>query len=198
MDTAYSTFKPRYPYHIFLVFYGLPALFFALLCGGVNYLFQAPLLFWFLAFLLGLVTSLAPFFVIREIRFLEQMVIRRHFLPDLFFTYKELQAIMPTFILAGGHRIRMGRIENLEELRTMAQRWTSARILKESRKLVKPGEPLFPQRGYSTYATIWGLLLGVIGMFLAPAWLPVDPRWVLGGIFLLAYVLYVYFIPRIL
>ncbi|MFZ5910368.1 MAG: hypothetical protein ACOYYU_10160 [Chloroflexota bacterium] len=198
MDIESHTFKPKYPFQTRLLFYGLPVIFFALLCGAGSLFVELPDTFWLLALVLAFLTSLAPFFVVREIRFLEEMVIRRHFLPDLFVSHTEFELVNPDSIQAGGRRIRMGPVANLEELRVMAQRWKATCILKEAQRGPLAPASLFPVRGYGMYASFWGFMFGVIVMLMAPAGLRLDPRWLLAGVFLLVYFLYIYVIPKVL
>lgn len=198
MDLASHTFKPKYPIQTRVLLYGLPLAVFVMLCGASSLFTRLPVAFWILALALSILTSLAPFFVIREIRFLEEMVIRRYFLPDLFFSHQEIEQINPDSIQAGGRRIRMGQVSNLAELREMAHRWKAARILKAAQYDQRAPIPLFPMRGYGMYASFWGILFGTLVMLLVPPELRFDPRWLLGGTFLLVYVAYIYVIPRIL
>jgi hypothetical protein len=148
MDSEIPILKPRYPLHLRLIIFGLPVLFFASLGGAAASLASFPAIFWLLALVLGLATSQLPFFIVREIRFLDEVVVRRHFLPDQFFTHKEFEQIGADSIQAGGQRIRLGQITNLDELKDMTQRWKAARILKEAQRLPPAKESLFPQRGY--------------------------------------------------
>jgi len=198
MDIESHTFKPRYPLQARLLLYGLPLALFAMLCGAGSLFVELPDLFWALVFVTAFFASLLPFFVIREIRFLDEMVIRRHFLPDLFVSHTEFERIDPDSIQVGGKRIRMGPVANLDALRTMAQRWKAACILKEAQRGPVSPVSLFPVRGYGMYASFWGFLFGVIGMLMTPAGLHLDPRWLLAGTFLLVYFLYIYVIPKVL
>lgn len=198
MDIESHTFKPRYPLQARLLLYGLPLVFFAMLCGAGSLFVELPGLFWALALAVAFMASLLPFFVIREIRFLDEMVVRRHFLPDLFVSHTEFERVNPDFIQAGGRRIRMGPVANLEELRVMAQRWKAACILKEAQRGPLASASLFPVRGYGMYASFWGFVFGVIVMLMTPAGLRLDPRWLLAGVFLLVYFLYIYVIPKVL
>lgn len=191
-------FKPRYPMRMRLLILGLPAFFFVMLCSAAIALIQLHFVFWLLVLITGIVASLIPFFIIREIRFLDEMVVRRHFLPDKFFSYKELEQINEDSIQAKGQRIPMGPIVNLEELKNMAQRWKAGKILSEAQRPRPKKESLYLQRGYGTFASFWGLLFGVIFVLIKPAWLQVDPRWLLGGTFLVVYILYVYVVPKYL
>lgn len=198
MEPEFPVFKPSYPLHTRLAMLIPGVLFFGLLCNVAWSIVKYPPLFWLFALALGLATSLTPFLIIREIRFPDEMIVRRHFLPDRFFNYKELEQVNSSSIQAGGQRIRMGGITNLDELNDMIQRWTAAKILKEAhRHLQKPKLP-YIQRGYGTYASFWGLIFGVIVVLMDLPWLTLDPRWVLGGTFLLVYFVYIYVIPRYL
>jgi hypothetical protein len=198
MEPEFPVFKPSYPLHTRLAMLIPGVLFFGLLCTVAGSIVKYHALFWLIALALGLVTSLTPFFFIREIRFPDEMVVRRHFLPDRFFGYKELEQVNSSFVQAGGQRIRMGGIANLGELNDMIQRWTAAKILKEAQRPLQKPKPPYIQRGYGTYASFWGLIFGVIVVLMDLPWLRVDPRWVLGGTFLLVYLLYIYVIPKYL
>jgi len=198
MDFETHIFKPKYPTWARLLLYGLPLVFFALLCGAGSFFIELPAAFWCLALGLALLTSFVPFFFLREIRFLDEVIIRRHFLPDLFFSHQDLHQINAESIQAGGRRIRIGPLSNLDELQGMAKRWKAARILKEAGHNVQPPAALFPRRGYGMYASFWGFLFSVIVMLLVPSGLGFDPRWLLGGVFLLAYFIYIYVIPKVL
>jgi hypothetical protein len=198
MEPEFPIFKPRYPLRIRLIMLLPTVLFFGMMCNVAFSAARFPIFFWVLALAFGLFTSLLPFFFIREIRFPDEMVVRRHFLPDRFFSYKELEQINPDSIQAGGQRIRMGQVTNLDELKEMSQRWKAAKILKEAQHNAPKTKSLFLQRGYGTYASFWGLMFGVIVMLMDLPWLQFDPRWVLGGTFLLVYFAYIYIVPRYL
>jgi len=198
METDTKIFKPRYSLRARLMILGLPTLFFLLMCGVSVSFVRFPAAFWLISLALGLCTSLVPFFIIREIRFQNEMIVRRHFLPDYFFTYKELNQIDRDAIKAGGRRIRLGEIVNLDELKDMSQRWKSARILKEAQNHTPGKESLYIQRGYGAYASFWGFMFGIILTFIQPSWLKLDSHWMLGGTFLLVYLIYIYVIPRYL
>jgi len=198
MEPEFPIFKPRYPLRIRLLMLIPTTLFFGMVCNVALSFIQFPTAFWLLALAFGLLTSLVPFFFLREIRFPDEMVVRRYFLPDRFFSYKELEQINSDSIQAGGQRIRMGQITNLDELKDMSQRWKAARILKESQHRIPKIESPYLQRGYGTYASFWGLMFGVIVMLMDLPWLQFDPRLVLGGAFLLVYLVYIYILPRYL
>jgi hypothetical protein len=198
MDIESHTFQPRYPLRARLLLYGLPLVFFAMLCGAGSLFVELPDLFWALVLATAFFVSLLPFFVIREVRFLDEMVIRRHFLPDLFVSHTEFERIDSNSIQAGGQRIRIGPVANLEELRAMAQRWKAARVLKEAQRGPLAPVSLFPMRGYGMYASFWGFMFGVIVMLMTPSGLHLDPRYLLAGAFLLVYFLYIYVIPKVL
>jgi hypothetical protein len=198
MKPEIPIFKPRYPFRIRLLILLPTVLFFGILCNVAWSFIKFPVFFWLLALALGLITSLTPFFIIREIRFPDEMIVRRHFLPDRFFNYKEFEQINAKSLHAGGQRIRLGEITNLEELREMVNRWKAARTLKEAKHPTKKSESLYLQRGYGAYASFWGLMFGVIVVLMDPSWLAVDPRWVLGGTFLVVYFVYIYVIPKYL
>ena len=114
MKPEFPIFKPRYPLRIRLAILLPPVLFFGMLCNVAFSVANFPTAFWLLALAIGLFASLIPFFIIREVRFPDEMVVRRHFLPDRFFTYKEFEQINSDSIKAGGQRIRMGHIPALE------------------------------------------------------------------------------------
>jgi hypothetical protein len=198
MEPEFPIFKPRYPLRTRLVMMFPTVFFFGMMCNVAFSAARFPMIFWLLALAIGLFTSLIPFFVIREIRFPDEMVVRRHFLPDRFFSYKEFEQINSDSIQAGGQRIRIGQVTNLDELKEMSQRWKAAKILKESQRNPSNTEALFLQRGYGTYASFWGLMFGVIVMLMDLPWLQFDPRWVLGGTFLLVYLAYIYIVPKYL
>jgi len=198
MEPEFPIFKPRYPLRSRLVILLPTVLFFGMMCNAAFSFARFPIIFWLLALALGIFTSLLPFFFIREIRFPDETVVRRHFLPDQFFTYKEIEQINSDSIQAGGQRIRMGEITNLDELKEMFQRWKATKILKEKQRIAPQTNTLFPQRGYGAYASFWGLMFGIIVMLMDLPWLPFDPRWVLGGTFLLVYFIYIYVIPKYL
>jgi hypothetical protein len=198
MEPKFPIFKPRYPLRTRLMILLLPALFFGMLCNTAFFVANFPTIFWLLALAIGSLTSLIPFFIIREVRFPNEMVVRRHFLPDRFFTYKEFEQINSDSIQAGGQRIRMGQITNLDELKDMSQRWRAAKILKESQRPTPEKESLYLQRGYGMYASFWGLTFGIIVMLMDLPWLQFDPRWSLGGTFLLVYLVYIHIVPKYL
>jgi len=198
MKPEFPVFKPRYPLRTKLVMLLPSVIFFGMMCNVALSFVRFPLIFWLAALAIGLFTSLIPFLFIREVGFPNEMVVRRHFLPDRFFNYKEFEQINPDSIQAGGQRIRIGEIKNLEELKAMTQRWTAAKTLKESRRSTQRSESPYFQRGYGTYASFWGLMFGIIVMLMDLPWLQFDPRWVLGGTFLFVYFVYVYVVPKYL
>jgi hypothetical protein len=198
MNPNTRVYKPRYSPRLRLLLLLLPALFFLLLCITPFSLISLPTGFWILALLLGILTSLIPFLTINEIRFLEKMVIRRYFLPDLSFSVSEVQLVGTRTVQAGGKTVRLGEIINAEELQAAFQRWKATRLLKSSGSPENPKPPLYPQRGYGTYASFWGLVTGVILMLMNPACLAVDPKWLLAGGFLMVYLIYLYIVPRVL
>ncbi len=193
-----SVFKPRYPFTVRLFLTGLPILFFGLLIaeGGLPWVISGP--FWYLTLCLGIATSLAPFFFIREIRFTELMVVRRHFLPDIFIKHKEIEKIEDDEIRTVTRRIRIGKPINIEDFREMLQSWSAIRTLKESVRPNQPQQLAYPSRGYGGYASFWGMLFGVIIMIIGQGWIPVDPRWLLGITFVLVYFLFIYLVPKYL
>jgi hypothetical protein len=173
-------------------------LFFGMMCNIAFSFAKLPTIFWLAALAIGLFTSLIPFFFLREIRFPDEMVVRRYFLPDRFFSYKELEQINPDSIQVGGQRIRMGEITNLDELKDMSQRWIAAKTLKDHQRNAPKKESLYFQRGYGSYASFWGLMFGIIIMLMDLPWFRFDPRWALGGAFLIVYLVYIYVVPKYL
>lgn len=198
MEPEIPIFKPRYSLRTRIGMLLPAVLFFGMLCVVASSLIRFPTLFWLLALALGLSASLAPFFYLREIRFLDEMVVRRHFLPDRFFNFKEVEQINRDSILAGGQRIRIGEITNLDELKNMSQRWIAAKTLKESKRPAPQQESMYLQRGYGTYASFWGMMFAVVVMLMDLPWLHLDPRLVMAGTFLVVYIIYIYIVPRYL
>ena len=198
MKPDFPIFKPKYPLHMRMIAILSTAIFFGMMCKIALSAARIPFVFWLFALVVGFFISLIPFFTIREVRFPNEMVVRRHFLPDQFFTYKEFEQINLDSIEAGNQRIRTGQIANIDELKDMVQRWKAAKVLKESRQSKPEIKSLYPQRGYGTYGSFWGLMFGVIIMLMRPSWLSLDPRWVLGGTFLLVYLVYIYILPKYL
>ncbi len=198
MKPEFPIFKPQYALRTRLIAFLPTALFFGMMCNVAFSAVRFPLVFWLFALVAGFFTSLIPFFTIREVRFPNEMVVRRHFLPDQFFSYEEFEQIHQEFIQAGGRQIRIGQITNLDDLRDMSQRWKAAKVLKESRQPKSEIKSFYPQRGYGTYGSFWGLMFGVIIMLMSPPWLSLDPRWILGGTFLLVYLVYIYVVPKYL
>lgn len=196
MEHDFPIFKPRYSVRTRLIILLPTVIFFGMMCNAAVSYSKFPVVFWALALVIGLFTSLIPFFIIREVRFPNEMVVRRHFLPDRFFTYKEFEQIDGEFIQAGGQRIRMGQLDNIDELKEMSQRWKAAKILKEAQRAKPENESPYLQRGYGAYASFWGLMFGILIMLMAPPQLGLDPRWALGGTFLLVYLVYIYIVPR--
>ncbi len=197
MNSGNSVFKPRYPYNTRLAITVLPLLFLVMLIIAAFAPYRLSIYFWAGSLLLGLITSLLPFFVIRQILFVNEMVIRRYFLPDCYINHNEYKRIAKDAILAAGRRIRIGSLENSAELLEMTQHWSAIRTLKAATGAAKKDGPLYPSRGYGSYASFWGLIFGLIIMFLAPPTMVRDPRWVLGGTFLSVYVLFLYILPRL-
>lgn len=198
MELEFPIFKPRYTLRVRLVMLLPTVFFFGMLCNVAFSIAHFPIIFWLLVLALGLFISLVPFFFIREIRFPDEMVVRRHFLPDRFFSYKEFEQINSDSIQTGGQRIRTGKFTNLDELKDMSRHWKAAKILKESQHTSPKTESLFLQRGYGIYASFWGLMFGIIVMLMDLPWLLLNPRWVLGGTFLLVYFIYTYIVPKYL
>jgi hypothetical protein len=198
MASNYSVFKPRYSITVRLLLTGMPVLFFGFLVIEASIPRLIPSPFWYLTLLLGIVTSLAPFFFIREIRFTEVMVIRRHFLPDIFIKHKEIEKVEGDKIYVDRRRIRIGKLENIRDLKQMLQSWSAARTLKESTGSNPQVRSPYPARGYGGYASFWGILFGVIIMIIGQNWIHVDPRWLLGITFVLVYYSYIYIVPKYL
>lgn len=197
MDIEEPVFKPRYGIAPLLAVYGLPLVFFGLLCSAASFFVITSTLFWSLILALGILTSLAPFFFIRYILFHENMVIRRYLLPDAYVDYRDIQAADASAIHTNHGRIRLGNIQNSDELQEMIKRWQAARVLKSAQPTpANKARPELPVRGHGTYAVMWGLLLGIVGLYLVPASLNLDSRWVLGGIFVVVYIVYTYILPR--
>jgi hypothetical protein len=198
MEQEPRIFKPLYPPSVRLALVLLPVLFITLLVRAGITRTALPVFFWALAISLGLITSLVPFFLIREIRFLDELVVRRHFLPDAFIAFKDIESIDSVIMLNKGRDIRLGKLRNQDELKTQFQRWRAAKLLKGEQAQPDSLKSLYPQRGYGSYATFWGLVFGVMLTIMAPPWLAIDPRWLLAGSFLLIYSIYIYIIPKIL
>ncbi|MFL7871049.1 MAG: hypothetical protein AB8I58_19630, partial [Anaerolineales bacterium] len=70
--------------------------------------------------------------------------------------------------------------------------------LKEAQRAKPDIESPYLQRGYGAYASFWGLMFGIIVMLMLPPQLGLDPRWVMGGTFLLVYLAYIYIVPKYL
>lgn len=198
MSPDIPIFKPRYSAQVRLMILLPVLIFFGLICSAALSGFFAPVAVWVLVLLVGLAASLIPFFLIREVRFPDEMVVRRHFLPDYFFSHQEFEQIQSGAILAGGKRIPTGPLTNHQDLVEMAQRWRSTKLLKASRPPKSEIRIYYPQRGYGTYASFWGLMFAIIVVLISPPGLGLDPRWLLGGTFLLVYIIYSYIIPRFL
>lgn len=191
-------YKPRFTTRLRAVSILLPVLFFSLLCLTPLSLINVPTGIWALALLLSVPTSLLPFFIIREIRFLDDMIIRRHFLPDLIFSLKEIEQIGPGQIQAAERIVRLGDLANQRDLEECFRQWKAAKLLKESRTPANTKPVYYPQRGYGAYASFWGLVIGVILIMMTSPWLAIDPRWVLAVGFLVVYMLFLQVVPRIL
>lgn len=189
-------FKPAYTIRTRLVIYLLPILFFGMLSKAAFSSTIFPIIYWLATLAIGLVTSLVPFYIIREVRFPDEMVIRRHFLPDRFFTHTEFEQITVDSIIAGGHHLRVSEITNINQLKKMSERWKASKLLKDNAHKKSSNNFVYPQRGYGTYASFWGLMFGTIVMLINPIWVEIDPRWVMGGTFLLVYLAYIYILPR--
>jgi len=195
METEIPVFIPRYPLSTRLAICIPSVLFPAMLCRVATSAERFPVLFWLMALATGLFISLIPFFIIREIRFADEMVVRRHFLPDRYVSSREFEGFEDDSIRAGGQRMRVGRIENPNEFTEKAKRWAAARILKGSNPAKPKIETFYFQRGYGTYASFWSLIFSVIMMMMASGRPEIDPRLVMGGTFLLVYYLYSRLLP---
>jgi membrane protein YdbS with pleckstrin-like domain len=191
-----KVFKPQYSAATHFARVGLPFGFFGLLIWAAAQPSALSSSFWLATLLLGTCTALLPFYVIRDVLFLNQLVVRRHFLPESALAVQEIERIERGTIVAGGRRIPLGRLENVDDLKQMAERWTAALALKAAARQPTQGAPRLPTRGYGGYASFWGLVLGVPVMIIQPPWLSVDPRWLLGATFLFVYIVFVYVLPR--
>jgi hypothetical protein len=50
--------------------------------------------------------------------------------------------------------------------------------------------------GLGAYATTWGIIFGLLTLLVMPANIKVDSQWLLGAVFVVTYILYVYVLPR--
>ena len=196
MHQEQPVFKPQYPLVYRLVFLMLPIVFFALLLRGIVAPRLVPSLYWYTTFLFGILTAISPFLIIREIRFVDDMIVRRYFLPDVFINYTESYSIAANFIEVRQRHIHLGRLQNIAELSDMTKRWAARKALKDSRRTQILTKMVLPSRGVGAYAGFWGLLLGLIVAILQPAELSFDPRWLPASTFALIYFLFVYVIPK--
>jgi hypothetical protein len=197
MENEDIIFKPHYTSYASLALYGLPLAFLGLLCASASLFPQANPLFWVAMLALGITASLLPFFFVRYILFREKMVVRRYLLPDTYLDYREVQEVDAAVIHTTRGDVRLGRLQNADDLREMVQRWKAVRTLKENQRgPVQAQRFELPVRGYGTYGLMWGLMFGIIAMYLIPASLNLDSRWVLGGALLLTYLIYIYILPR--
>lgn len=197
MDQEYPVFKPHYPLVYRLVFLILPITFFALLLRGIVAPRTLPITYWYVTLLGGILTAISPFLIIREIRFADDLIVRRYFLPDIFIRYTETYFLESNLIEVRQRRIRLGNLQNIDELRDMAKRWSARKALKDSRRNQILTKMVLPSRGVGAYAGFWGLLLGLIVAILQPAELSFDPRWLPGTTFAIVYFLFVYVIPKL-
>ena len=181
-----------------MLVFGLPTAFFTLLIMAASSRLLSTKFIWAVIFLLGILTSLLPFYLIRQILFVGEVVIRRHFLPDQFIGLHEFGGVIGDSVLASGKRIRIRHMENLDELSTAARRWSAARTMEKKTPKPERSKPVYPTAGYGPYASFWGLIFGVISIFVLPDILPLDPRWILGGTFLSVYLIYIYVLPRLI
>lgn len=190
-------FKPRYSPLVLLAVYGLPLSFFSLLCAAAGLARQLSTLFWAMVSVLGVLAALAPFFFIRGVVFREKMVIRRYFLPDIYLDYQDVQGVDAGAIHTPEKKIRLGNLQNFAELQDAVQRWRAVRILQEKNR--RPAGAFafeLPTRGYGSYSFIWGLIFGILALYLVPFTWQLDSRWVMGSVFLLTYLLFNYILPR--
>ena len=159
---------------------------------------QVPSYLWLLLLLLAIATALTPFFVIRRIDFRDRMVVKRYLLPDQFIDHKEVGEVSSSAIQTTSGNIRLGNLQNVEELKGMVQRWSAVKILKEAQRKGQPqsARAELPVRGFGSYGFAWALLIGIMAMYLQPPWLAVDPRWLFGISFLVVYVVFVYILPK--
>jgi hypothetical protein len=197
MDQDQPVFKPRYPLVYRLVVLILPIGFFVLLLRGIVAPRTLPITYWYITLLCGMLTAIFPFLIIREIRFADDMIVCRYFLPDVFINYIEAYTIEPTVIRVRQRHIRLGRVQNLEELNDMSKRWSARKALKDSRRNQILTKMVLPSRGVGAYASFWGLVLGLIVAILQPSQLSFDPRWLPGSTFAIIYFLFVYVIPKL-
>jgi hypothetical protein len=189
-------FTPRYSPLVQIASLGLPVAFFgALAAAATSSTAMSPGL-WSLTLALGIGTSLVPFLRIRDIVFARQLVIRRHFLPETSLAHREIAEVGKDAIVGGGLRIRLGGLRNSDRLREAVRQWIAAQVLKEAAARVEKQPWIYPTRGYGGYAGFWGIIFGMISLFLRPSWFPLDARWVMAGVFLIVYVLYIYVLPR--
>jgi len=198
MDPDIPIFKPRYPLPYRLGFLAAPLLFFGMLLGGIGAPAILPIGYWYVALLVGVLTAFLPFFRIREIRFANDLVLRRYFLPDIFVNYKDKYEIEGGIFHVKNRNIRTGPLENVEELKGMERLWSAKQTLREATGGPASFRPIFPSRGHGTYAGFWGLALGVIVAILASTWPNIDPRWPPGITFLTVYFVFVYIVPSYL
>ena len=196
MDQDQPVFKPQYPLVYRLVFLILPIIFFALLLRGIVAPRSLPITYWYITFLCGILTAISPFLIIREIRFVDDMIVRRYFLPDIYIHYTETYSIENNVIDVRQRHIHLGRLQNGAELSDMVRRWSARRALKDSRRTRILTKMVLPSRGVGAYAGFWGLVLGLIVAILQPAEPGFDPRWLPGSTFALIYFLFVYVIPK--
>ncbi|MBN1302903.1 MAG: hypothetical protein JXA13_00605 [Anaerolineales bacterium] len=198
MNNLDHIFKPEYPFlqkHAPTV---LPVIFVILILYGTLYAINLPPLFWICMLILAVIASLLPYFFIREIRFTQNFVVRRYFLPDRFLELEEIANIDAHFVHLKNSRIRLGGLTNIEALQARFQRWRSASLLKGRSQKDTGYSTLFPMRGAGSYAFMWGLFTGVTALMLQPDWITLDERWFFGVIFLVVYLLHVYLLPKII
>jgi len=195
-DGDARVFRPRYSLGLRIARLGLPIVFFSALTVAAALPIQLPGSIWLVLFAMGVITSLLPFLIVRDILLVERLVIRRFLLPETVLTHLEIESVDALGIVAGGRRIPLGRLKNHDDLAGAVKRWTAARTLKASGGRAPLAQWPYPARGIGGYASIWGIILGLISIVLQPAWLHVDSRWVMGVVFFCVYILFVYVLPR--
>jgi hypothetical protein len=198
MDQNIPIFRPRYPLAFKLGFISVPVLFFGMLSYGIGAPSLEPVIYWYLALVCGGLTAVFPFFFLREIRFVNDLVIRRYFLPDIFVNPREIYTIEAGEIYVRGLRIHIGPLENLEELKGMAKQWSAKQTLKAVARGQASAPLYLPSRGPNAYAGFWGLMFAVIVVILAPVGPSIDPRWPPGIAFLVVYFVFAYIVPKYL
>ena len=90
----------------------------------------------FLAVIFGLMTFALPFRVFREIRFADQLIVKRYLLPDLVIPYKEIRAFSALEIKAekSGVPLLMMTQNSSAELEQILHKQLSGRKIKLKKK----------------------------------------------------------------